>query len=312
MQIFDSVKKVAPGFKRCVVAVGIFDGVHIGHRKVIKKSKEFARRLNTKSLVLTFEPHPLKLFPLPSSELRLLTCLAHKLKLIEDLGVDGCLVVKFTKSFARTTPLGFVRKILAEGLAAQKVCVGSNFTFGRNKSGDVGILKRIGARFDIGVEVTKPAKANNQTVSSSLVRSFIARGELEKANKCLGRRFSIFGKVIKGKKRGRLIGYPTANINPYHEVIPPGGVYSVKVRWGHRGIYSGILNIGKRPTFGEGLEGEPAVEVYIFDFDCQLYGEELEIFIGRKIREEKKFARKEGLIRQIKRDERLAKRYSFS
>jgi len=309
MQIFDSVEKVTPDFKRCVVAVGFFDGVHIGHQKVIKRSKELARRLNAKSLVLTFEPHPLKLFPLPSSQLRLLTSLAHKLKLLQDLGVDGCLVVKFTKSFARTTPLGFVRKILAEGLTAQKVCVGPNFTFGRNKSGDVGTLKKIASRFGVKVEVIKPAKANNQIVSSSLLRSFIARGELEKANRCLDRRFSIFGKVVKGKKRGRLIGYPTANIKPYHEVIPPGGVYSVKVRWSRR-IYSGILNIGKRPTFGDGFEKEPTVEAHIFDFDRQLYGEELEIFFGRKIREERKFAGKEDLIRQIKKDERLARRHS--
>lgn len=312
MRIFDSVKKVPPGFKRCVVAAGFFDGVHIGHRKVIKKSKELARRLHAKNLVLTFEPHPLKVFPLPSSELRLLTSLAHKLKLLEDLGVDGCLVVKFTKSFARTTPLGFVRKILTEGLAARKVCVGSNFTFGRNKSGDVETLKRIGSRFGLKVEVVKPAKANNQVVSSSLLRSFISRGELEKANRCLGRRFSIFGKVVKGKKRGRLIGYPTANIKPYHEVIPPRGVYSVRIKWGYRGIYSGILNIGKRPTFGGGFEKEPVVEVHIFDFDCQLYGEELEVFFGRKIREEIKFSGKEDLIRQIKKDERLARKHSFN
>lgn len=312
MQIFDSVKKVTPGFKGCVVAVGFFDGVHIGHRKVIEKSKELARKLSAKILALTFEPHPLKVFPLPSSQLRLLTPLARKLKLLEDLGVDGCLVVKFTKSFARTTPLGFVREILSEGLAARKVCVGPNFTFGRNKSGDVGTLKKIGSRFDVKVVVIKPAKANKQVVSSSLVRSFIARGELEKANRCLGRRFSIFGKVVKGEKRGRLIGYPTANIKPCHEVIPPGGVYSVRIRWGHRGIYSGILNIGKRPTFGGGFEEEPVVEVHIFDFDCQLYGEELEIFFGRKIREETKFAGKEDLTRQIKKDERLARRHSFN
>jgi len=300
------------------VTIGIFDGVHRGHQKILRQLKKYSRAIKGKSCVVTFKPHPLKVLK-PRMTPPMLISSEHKLRLLEAEGVNIAVIINFTDDFAAMTPARFAKDILKKKLNTKELLVGENFVLGKGRSGDVKHLKRIGPRFGFNISVIKPLKSGNRVVSSTLIRKLIMSGDLKKARQLLGRDVSVLGTVVKGSMRGRTIGFPTANVDPHHEAIPPSGVYIVKAKLEGK-QYRGILNIGFRPTFHPAPtrrgwvhavrnESEPVIEVHIFDFNKPIYGREMEIIFLKKIRDEKKFNNKLELIARVKRDTAIAKEY---
>lgn len=293
--------------KGSAVAIGIFDGVHVGHKAIIERCVKKAKRLHLKSMVLTFYPHPLKVIS-PKQAPLLVSSLSHRLSLIKKIGIDEVMVIHFNKSFLRLTPAEFVRKILVDKLQAKEVFVGENFRFGRGRRAGARQLSALGRRDGFNVNIIRSIRKKDRVVSSSLIRSLITKGALEDAETLLGRPVSILGSVVKGLSRGRQLGYPTANVDPHHEAIPPSGIYAVKVRLKDKS-YGGVLYIGKCPTFKD-LEHlkEPRIEVHILGFKGSLYGKDIEIHFVKRIRGDKKFRTKELLKNQIALDEAIARK----
>ncbi|MBU4377211.1 MAG: bifunctional riboflavin kinase/FAD synthetase [Candidatus Omnitrophica bacterium] len=291
-----------------VVTIGIFDGVHRGHQEILKELKKYSRIIKGKSCVITFEPHPLKVL-MPKESPPSVISTAHKMRLLEAKGVDIAVIINFTKDFAQSPPLKFADKVLKRRLNTKLLLVGENFVLGKNRSGDVRHLKNIGRRLGFDVRSLKPLKSGTRIISSTLIRRLIMSGRLAEAKKILGRSVTVLGTVVKGEKRGREIGFPTANIDPHHEAMPPSGVYIVKAEFGGRS-YQGVVNIGFRPTFHPHKKyAEPVIELHIFDFDKAIYGRDIEITFLKKVRNEKKFRDKHKLAGRVKRDMALAKRY---
>lgn len=290
-----------------VVTIGVFDGVHIGHKAIIKKVAMRAKMIGLKSVVVTFDPHPLKILR-PRYFVPSLISLKHRVKLIKALGIDNVLVMKFSKKIASMPPEKFVNDIIIGRLNAKEIFVGEDFCFGKGAKGHADVLKAIGQMKGLKVNIIQHVKKEHVIVSSSLIRRLVVNGQIDKVSRFLGRQYSILGTVVSGSKLARLLGYPTANINPHHEAIPPGGVYAVKVRFKKK-LFKGIVNIGVRPTFYDhGRDEEPSIEAHIFDFGYRIYGKDLEILFGKKLRNEKKFKTIDSLVEQIKKDERIARR----
>jgi riboflavin kinase/FMN adenylyltransferase len=283
-----------------VVTLGNFDGIHLGHQKILERVKTEASRIGGESVVITFEPHPLKVLS-PESCLTLLTPFRRKILLIEQSGMDVLLCIEFTKTFSEMSPSDFVKNILIEKVGAQKVIVGFNYHFGKNKKGNPQILKQIGSLFNLQVEIIDSLIIEETTVSSSKIRELIKNGQVEKASKLLGRHYSILGKVIEGAKRGHLLGFPTANLEISEELTPLPGVYAVEVLW-KRQSFKGVANVGWNPTFQTEGEGKISSEVYILDFNEDIYGEEIQIDFVRRIRDEARFDSIAQLITQIQKD----------
>jgi len=304
MRIIRGLRGLKHPIKASAVTIGSFDGVHIGHKKIIGSVVACARRKGIEAVVVTFDPHPSKVLS-PSKNAPSLISLEHRLDLFKRLGVDTTVVINFAKPFARMSPESFVRKILIDSLGARFIFTGENFYFGNSASAGCRALNKIAGPYGVKVTSVSPVKVSGETVSSSLIRKYIISGELEKARRFLGRPVSILGTVIPGARFARTLGYPTANINPHHEVIPPTGVYAVKVCLG-KVLRGGVLNIGKRPTFYAPRDEEPDIEAHIFDFKSKIYGKEIEVYFIRKIRDEKRFRGAEDLVRQIKKDTGLA------
>ncbi len=310
MRIIRGIENWKFRLRRPVAALGVFDGVHRGHRRIVSRAVARARKLGGKSVVITFDPHPLSVIR-PESPPSLLTSHEHKLRLIRDLGADYCLVIKFSRAFSRRRPRQFIRDVLVKKLAVREVVVGGNFAFGRNQQGRVGLFSREAARYGFRLWVVKMLKTGGQPVSSTLIRRLIEKGELVQAARLLGRRVSVRGTVVPGSGRGKTLGFPTANIDPHHEAIPPPGVYAVRVLLNSR-RFAGMVNIGFRPTFrsprAEGKAGSRQVEVHIFDFRRNLYGKDMEVVFLKMIRPEKRFPNTESLVSRIRLDERIARR----
>ncbi|MFH1853833.1 MAG: bifunctional riboflavin kinase/FAD synthetase [Candidatus Omnitrophota bacterium] len=284
--------------KRVVAAIGVFDGVHQGHQKILKKAVGIASRTYMKSLAVTFHPHPREVLN-PNLRIPLLTSTAHKNKLIEKMGIDLLLDLKFTKSLAKMDAEDFVIKILVNSLNIKGLVVGKNFLFGRKGRGDFKLLKSMGMKYGFRLFGVRPLKVKGASVSSTKIRKAIEKGDLRSASLMLGRPVSILGTVVSGRKIGRKLGFPTANINPRHEAIPPDGVYAVDALiCGKR--YKAILNIGIRPTFN--IKREPTIELYIFKFSKNIYRNNVEIIFKYKVRNERKFRSVELLKKQIKKD----------
>ena len=289
-----------------VLTMGVFDGVHVGHRKIIKSIVDEARRRKLTSVVVTFEPHPMKVIA-AYAKIPSLISLKHRMRIIEELGVDVVVVLRFSKAFANIAAEDFIKDTLVDKLGMKTVYIGSNFYFGRGGRSGVKDLYRLGKKFGFKTVSVKPVKVHGRAASSSLIRHLIMTGKIDEASELLDRRVSILGTVISGARLARELGYPTANLNPHHEVIPPSGVYAVFVRL-NDAIYKGILNIGIRPTFYAPRDREPAMEVHIFDFKEKIYGKDLEVFFVKKLRAEETFKNREELISQIKIDENRAKK----
>ncbi|MEW5801778.1 MAG: bifunctional riboflavin kinase/FAD synthetase [bacterium] len=297
MKIVRGIKYIDPDVKNVVLTLGNFDGLHLGHRKILQTVTERARALKVQSMVFTFEPHPLKILA-PDRCPPLLTTFHEKMKLFQELDVDIVLCANFTEEFASQHPEEFILHTLWERLQVKEIYVGYNHTFGRGKKGTIAMLEEFSHQYPFRVQVVEEVSIQGENVSSTAIRNYIREGNVEKANLLLGRHYTLTGKVIPGCGRGKQLGFPTANIAPGIKLIPRHGVYLSRVRIQGK-TYNGLTNIGPRPTFGDFSLG---VEVYIFDLRANLYQQFLEIELVKRIRDEISFPSAGSLVRQIKQD----------
>lgn len=289
----DEIKNI----ENSIVTIGNFDGVHKGHTQLIKKTVDQAKKNNFKSIVFTFENHPMRYFR--SNSIKNLITNEDKIKLLESLGVDIIVMIPFDEYMTKISAQDFVKHILFDKLKCKKAIVGHDFKFARKKEADAHMLKKIGKIYNMEVEVIKPIKIKNVRVSSTYIRELIESGNVCNVKEFLGRNYSIEGEVIHAKKLGRTIGFPTANLSINDNIIiPKNGIYAVKVYLGNREFY-GATNIGYNPTVnGESL----SIETNILDFDEDIYGEILKIEFLERIRDEKKFNSLDELKNQLKQD----------
>ena len=306
MRVIRGLRDMKPLDDPAVLTIGTFDGVHVGHQAILRRAVELAKARGALSAVITFEPHPRAVLGRPE-EGRLLTATAHKLELIEAEGIDVCVIVKFDRSFADIDAEAFVTGLLSAKFRIQAAIVGATSRFGKNASGNARFLQECGERLGFDVEIVDPIRVDEMVVNSSVVRTLVQGGELDQAAAFLGRPYSLLGTVVQGATRGRRVGYPTANLDPHNEVVPPSGVYAVRVRLAGRAL-AGVLNIGYRPTFEDPDQVSQVVEVHLLDFDEPIYGRELEAIFVRKLREELRFETVELLREQIGSDAREARR----
>ena len=286
------------------LAIGVFDGVHLGHQAVMHRALEDARREGGKVVVVSFDPHPIRVLR-PDQAPRLLTSTAHKLRLIADLGVTRQLVIHFDHTFAATPPEEFIRALAAAANPLCEICVGFEWSFGKGRAGNLALLQRLGGELGFA-EVGVPAvEIDGEIVSSTLIRGAVENGDLARAARLLGREFTILGTVVEGDRLGRTLGFPTANLSAHNEQYPPNGVYAVDVRRGEEWL-RGVANIGVRPTVKQ-TSGERLLEVHLFDFAEDIYDEDLEITFRRFLRPEQKFGSIELLREQIGRDAAAAR-----
>jgi len=286
------------------LAIGVFDGVHLGHQAVISTSTRHVRSAGGTPVVITFDPHPLKVLR-PHNAPHLLTATQHKIALIRDLGVEHLLVINFDKKFAATPPENFIEQLVAHSKPLREICVGHEWSFGKDRSGNLDLLKKLGAQFHFDVVGIPPVKVNGAVVSSTAVRQAIERGDFATAAAMLGRDYTILGTVVPGDKLGKKLGYPTANLSAHSEQFPPNGVYLAEA-WIHGVLYHGVVNLGYRPTVSSG-KSERVLEIYLLDFDRDIYGEDVEVRFTRYLRPERKFDSLEDLVRQIELDVRQAR-----
>jgi riboflavin kinase/FMN adenylyltransferase len=285
-----------------VLTIGTFDGVHLGHRKIIARLNELARKINGESVIFTFDPHPRKVIAPEETNLRLLTTLDEKIELFEQSGIDHLIIYPFTPEFAQLTYSEFVEQVLVDQIHTHYLVVGYDHKFGKNRQGDFEFLKNCADRLGFHIEKLDVLLMNESNVSSTKIREAIQHGDFESANAFLGYSFSLHGTVVEGQKLGRKIQFPTANIEASDpdKIIPGYGVYMVKVKI-HGKTHSGMLNIGSRPTVNHNADHR-SVEVNIFDFNEDIYGKHLEVIFYRKLRDEQKFASIEELKKQLGKD----------
>jgi riboflavin kinase/FMN adenylyltransferase len=281
-----------------VVALGTFDGVHLGHMEILRRCASRGRQENMPSVAFTFHTHPLEIIR-PQFAPRLLTDVEDKLALIQAQGIENTVIAQFDSEMARATPEEFVREILVDSLRAKWVVAGFNYTFGWKAKGNAETLKDLGEKYGFSVEISNPVVVDGTPVSSTRIRSSLAKGDVEEASIMLGRPFSIKGKIIKGESRGKSLGYPTINMDVPHGIaLPKRGVYAARV-YVKGCMFAAVTNVGVRPTFsGENM----SVETYIIGFEGDLYGETLRVFFAKRLRDEIKFSSGEALSYQISQD----------
>jgi len=305
MKIFKNINQIRKKLRNPVVAIGIFDGVHRGHQTLIRKAIRRAKEIKGTAVVMTFFPHPVHVLR-KNVEMSLLVSLSHRLELIKGLGIPTCIVIRFTKKFAALSAARFVEKYLIGCIGVKEIFVGSDFHFGKAREGHGDFLNRMAKKNNFKIQVVKPVRYQKTIISSSALRKIISKGNLEKAKEFLGRRVSILGKVQHGDSRGKRLGFPTANINPGKEILPPLGVYLTEVVL-EKKIYKSIANVGKRPSFEIG--NTPNLEVYILDFKKNIYGKKIEVKFLKRLRLEKKFNTPAALIRAMESDRKKALRF---
>lgn len=282
------------------LAAGFFDGLHRGHRRVLSATVARAAALGGRPWVLTFAQHPQRVLGSGDTP-RLLTSNRHKLMLLEQLGIAGCILLPFTRRFAALDPASFVRDLRAAAPCLDVVLVGRNWRFGRAGAGDARLLRALGTELGFAVTVVSPVMRGGSPVSSTRVRAAVHAGDLAEARALLGRPFSILGTVKRGRGVGRRLGYPTANLDPHNEVLPPHGAYCVRAALGGQ-TFGGVLNCGVRPTFGRASGTRPTIELHLLDVDRDLYGQDIEVHFVEHIRKECRFADPDQLKRRIARD----------
>jgi riboflavin kinase/FMN adenylyltransferase len=304
MERLDSGSAVPAHLRGGIVALGNFDGFHKGHQAVVGHAVERARAEGRPALVATFDPHPMRFFR-PDSPWFRLTTMEQRARLIEAAGVDALFVFQFDRGFAALSPEAFVQRWLVEGLGAAGVVTGEDFTFGKNRGGDVGLLARLGAEHGFVAEAVAPVREGGETVSSSRIREALRAGDCETATRLLTRPFTIEGVVEHGDKRGRAIGYPTANLPLDRYLRPRFGIYAVRGRLPDGRAVDGAANLGVRPTFEPPKE---LLEPTFFDFSGDLYGQKIAVELVSFLRPEEKFDGIEALQAQMARDCEEAKR----
>jgi riboflavin kinase/FMN adenylyltransferase len=299
VKIIHAANELKPGNRKVCLAIGFFDGVHLGHQQIIRQTIADAHQHNAIALVLTFDRHPNSVVA-PGRVPPLIYSLPQKLRAIESLGADKLLLVCFDKKFSEQSGEVFVRGVARDLGSIQSICVGADFVFGHKRSGDVALLKKLGGEIGFSVHGLAAVSLDGQVISSTRIRETIRAGKLDAASQMLGRPYAIAGRVVEGDKLGRQLGFPTANLDVAGLVLPPNGVYAgltaVKKK-----SHCVALNIGFRPTLIS-AKPELRVEAHLLDFSGRLYGAELEIEIGEKLRDERKFDSPEELREQIARD----------
>jgi len=286
------------------LAIGVFDGVHLGHQAVISTSARHAHSADGTPVVVTFDPHPAKVLR-PQKAPHLLTATQHKIALIRNLGVAHLLVIEFSPEFAATPPEQFISQLVAHSQALREICVGHEWSFGKDRAGNLDLLEKLGARFHFNVVGIPPVLMDGEVVSSTAIRQAVETGDLKKAAKMLGREYTILGTVMHGQAVGNKIGYPTANLSAHSEQFPPNGVYFAEA-WIHGVQHHGVVNLGFRPTVSRG-ESQRTLEIHLLDFDRDIYGEDVEIRFLQYLRPERKFESVDALARQIDADVKQAR-----
>ena len=299
MKILRTPSDLPPGPRRVCVAIGVFDGVHLGHQQVIRQTVADAEQHEALAVVVTFDRHPNAVVA-PQRVPPPVYSLQQKLGAIEALGVEAAWVIPFDEEFSRQTGEEFVRALARDFAQLRSICVGSGFIFGHRRSGDVELLQRLGAELKFAVHGLAAVSLDGEPVSSTRIREAIRSGQFDAAGQMLGRAWSLAGPVVKGDQLGTRIGFPTANLEVNGRALPPHGVYAVHVHAGSR-IHRGVINIGVRPTVATG-QLQVRVEAHLLDFSGDLYGQDLEITFVEKLREEQKFPTVEALKEQILRD----------
>lgn len=300
MIVFRDIAQITEKLRHPVVTIGNFDGVHLGHRAIFRRVKELARAFNGVSVVVTFTPHPLQVLR-PQVGVRLITCSRQKQSLIEASEIDYLVEIPFDLSFAALSAPDFVKQILVDRIGMEHLVVGYDYAFGRGREGDVPLLARLAERFDYSIEVMQPVSDGSTVYSSTAVRNMVAEGDMKGVVSILGRHYRIAGSVVAGYQRGRELGFPTANLETDLELYPAAGVYAVKVKIDGQ-IFDGACNIGTNPTFGN---DRTTVEVFLFDFDDDIYGREIQVYFIERVRGEKRFpdlvALKEAISADVRR-----------
>lgn len=302
MKSYTGLESYEPGARLAAVAIGNFDGLHLGHQRILQTLRRVSRRRKLRSLVLTFHPHPERV--LGRTKTLMLQTVPQRLASLQGAGVDRVLVTGFDRRFSGLSPRDFIRTVLRDRLNAAAVVVGGNFRFGRNRSGDVSALKALGAGLGLEAYAVAPVRKDGLVVSSSLIRRLLARGGVEDAARYLGRPYAVSGRVIHGRAIGRKIGFPTANLHSENEILP-AGVFITLARVGNT-LHPSVTNIGFRPTFGR---GGLSLETVLLDAGKNLYGRTMDILFIKRIRPERKFASPGALTRQIVRDVQTARDY---
>jgi len=305
MKTYYGIKSILAKFPNPVIAIGVFDGLHLGHQALIRKAVSRARALRGTAIVMTFDPHPVHVLR-PENHLPLITSLEFRLKLIASFGVDVTVVVSFTKAFSRLSPGNFIQRYLINPFALKEIIVGDDFRFGQNREGTIDFFTAAGKKFGFKIIGLKTKNNGGKKFSSTVVRDLIEVGELKKAAAILGRPVALLGKVVTGDKRGKTLGFPTANIIPANELLPPRGVYVVRIHH-HGKIYQGMANVGVRPSFHK--KDHVHVEVHFFNFHKNIYGQEIIIEFLQQIRNELYFPSREALISRLKEDEVFSRKW---
>lgn len=298
MKIIDGVDNVKQKLPYPVLTLGNFDGVHLGHQDIFRMLNDRARTKKGTSIVYTFVPHPLRVIA-PERAPKLLTTYKDKIKLIEESGIDVIICAHFTKDFANISAEDFVREVLSGALGVKEIFIGSNYLFGKGRKGSPEFLKELGKDCGFSVTIIDEITVNNSAVSSSKIRTLVAKGKVDEAAELLGRQYSVEGIVVEGAKRGKsFLNTPTANLLTANELLPRDGVYAVTVDIDGE-IYGGATNIGHNPTF---KDKKFSFETHILDFDGQLLGKTLRVFFIKRMRDEMKFSGVEELGAQMKKD----------
>ncbi|MBE9469513.1 MAG: bifunctional riboflavin kinase/FAD synthetase [Bacteroidetes bacterium] len=302
MKIYTNIENIEKfNAKNSVLTIGTFDGVHLGHVKVINNMKKIAGQINGETVLFTFYPHPRFVVSTEKKEIKLITTIEEKKVLLEKAGIDHLIIYPFTKEFSQLSYIDFVKNILVKKLNLKHLVVGYDHKFGHNREGSFEYLKECAKKYNFSIEQTEALNVNNISISSTIIRQALREGDIVAANKGLGYSFSVTGQVVRGKGLGRQIGFPTANID-YHKdkLIPGGGIYAVRVIVDNE-IFKGMLNIGFRPTVNDD-KTDITFEVNIFDFDRDIYDTNITVNFKKRIRSEKKFESLLDLRNQLKID----------
>lgn len=305
MSIVCNLDNLPKNITNPVITIGNFDGVHWAHQKIFKKIIERARDLHGTSVVITFEPHPVKVM-FPEKAKPLITLLEQKKELVINQGIDIFLIIEFTLEFAGISARDFVKDILVDKIGIKEIAVGYDYTFGHNRKGNITVLREMGSLFNFNVHQIDPVYVGKVLVSSTSIRNLIMEGNVDEAKKILGRNYQIRGEVISGRNRGGpLLGYPTANLRLTDELIPKEGVYIVLIDIGGK-IYQGLTNIGYNPTF---KDKTLSVETYIFDLSANIVKQKIKVNFLSRLRDEITFASSKELSQQIDQDVNQAREF---
>lgn len=306
MVVVNGYKNFKPIKGPILITIGNFDGLHIGHSAILSRLKKRADEINGKAVLLTFDPHPIKVL-FPNKPIELLTTKELKLKNLELAGVDVTIIEQFTKELSEEGAREFFIDILINGLKVKEIFIGYDFSFGKNREGTPELMKELGREFNIPVTVIPPVKVDNEIISSTFIRKILMEGNIDKSNSLLGRPYEISGEVVKGAGRGKELGYPTANIKSSGQVIPQNGIYITDFIL-DGSVHPSVTSIGIRPTF---KESHPAtvIETCVLDFNKKIYGKVVNLRFLKRIRDEEKFSTIDELKRAIAKDVEISVKF---